>query len=137
MLLKLPFDRLAAACGTRPPEFCERVKACGRINGDRFEITSVEWNMIAADYIGAAQHEPTANELAANFGRAVSRWLVAGMPVSDEATYMRRSSVCDNCTYWDGGARLGLGTCKAPGCGCTRLKRWLATERCPLGKWPA
>lgn len=56
-----------------------------------------------------------------------------------EDEYAGRSAACEACTYWDGLSRGGLGTCRAPGCGCTALKRWLATERCthPGGsRWP-
>lgn len=69
--------------------------------------------------------------MAVNFGKAVARWVGAGFPVVEEAVYARRTEVCLACPFWDGNARFGLGKCKAPGCGCTGLKRWLATERCP------
>lgn len=83
-----------------------------------------------------ALSEPTVMELAANFVGAMERWATAGFPVADKAVYAARSAVCDTCEFWDGTARFGLGKCKAPGCGCTSMKRWLATERCPLNKWP-
>lgn len=81
--------------------------------------------------------EPTLAELAGNFGTAMARWSAAGFATVTEQTYQDRARVCESCVHWNGTARLGLGICKAPGCGCTRFKRWLATERCPLGKWPA
>lgn len=84
--------------------------------------------------------EPTAGELAATFGAAMVRWAGAGFPVVDEATYRAREAACQACELWDGSARLGLGRCRAPGCGCTKFKRWLASERClhPTGgRWPA
>jgi len=81
--------------------------------------------------------EPDAMEMAGNFTRAVARWVKAGAPVVSEADYQARSAICAPCEYWDGSARMGLGKCKAPGCGCTSLKRWLATEVCTQGKWPA
>lgn len=81
--------------------------------------------------------EPTPAEMAVNFSVALSRWLAAGVPVVTEPVYSARVSVCQACSLWDGKARLGLGKCNAPGCGCTRFKRWLLTERCPLKKWPA
>jgi hypothetical protein len=83
-----------------------------------------------------APAEPTLAELAANFTSAVARWIGAGAPVVAEATYHARAAACAACSLWDASARAGLGKCQAPGCGCTKLKRWLATERCPLGKWP-
>ncbi len=81
--------------------------------------------------------EPTVAELAVNFTGAMGRWIKAGVPVVSAEAYAARSAICSPCEHWDGRARLGLGKCKAPGCGCTSLKRWLATESCPLGKWPA
>jgi hypothetical protein len=79
--------------------------------------------------------EPTASELAANFAGAMARWSSAGFAIVDERTYAARAAICEACPHWDARARLGLGKCCAPGCGCTKFKRWLATEKCPLGKW--
>ena len=84
--------------------------------------------------------EPTLAEMAGNFTVAVSGWIAAGAPVVSEAVYQARSAACGACELWDPDARFGLGKCKAPGCGCTKLKRWLATARCthPDGsRWPA
>ena len=80
--------------------------------------------------------EPTTLELASNFAGAMTRWTRAGFATASAEQYAARSEACDACEMWDGSARLGLGKCKAPGCGCTSMKRWLATEKCPLDKWP-
>jgi hypothetical protein len=90
--------------------------------------------------------EPTRIEMAANFSVAMGRWAAAGFPTVSAEEYALRNMACEHsgpegtaCEYWDGDARWGLGKCKAPGCGCTRFKRWLATERCrhPKGsRWP-
>ncbi len=84
--------------------------------------------------------EPTLVELATNFTGAMAGWAKAGFKTVSRADYDARSAACEPCEYWDGQARLGLGKCKAPGCGCTAFKRWLATEVCkhPQGsRWPA
>jgi hypothetical protein len=87
--------------------------------------------------------EPTLVELANNFRAAMARWAAAGVPLVDQAGYDARAAACGACVHPDGRpmfdtkARFGLGKCRAPGCGCTSLKRWLATETCVLGKWPA
>ena len=84
--------------------------------------------------------EPDALEMAVNFTNAMARWIEAGVPVVSQDVYEARSAACGACELWDGSVRLGLGRCKAPGCGCTKFKRWLATEVCkhPKGsKWPA
>jgi hypothetical protein len=83
-----------------------------------------------------AFREPTLAELATNFGGALARWSAAGFPVVTPEEYGARSAICDACDHWDGAARFGAGKCNAPGCGCTRFKRWLSTEQCKLGKWP-
>ncbi len=79
--------------------------------------------------------DPGILELASNFSKAIEKWVSAGFPISEESIYKKRSSICEVCEYWHGEARFGLGVCKAKGCGCTRLKRWLETEKCPKGKW--
>lgn len=74
--------------------------------------------------------EPTNAEMAVNFAVAMTEWGAAGFPVVTREQYGARKACCDRCMFWDGKARLGLGKCKAPGCGCTSFKRWLATETC-------
>ena len=83
--------------------------------------------------------EPTLVELAENFAGAMARWGDAGFRTLTREQYDVRGAACDKCDYWDPAARLGLGKCKAPGCGCTKLKRWLVSEQCkhPEGsRWP-
>ena len=81
--------------------------------------------------------DPTVVDLAANFATATAKWAARGFPVVDQATYAARAAICEACEYWDGAARLGLGKCRQPKCGCTRFKRWIATERCPRARWPS
>jgi hypothetical protein len=80
--------------------------------------------------------EPSGEEMARNFAGATAKWVKAGLPVVPREIYEARGAVCETCEFWDGAARFGLGKCNAPGCGCTKFKRWLATEKCPLKKWP-
>lgn len=79
--------------------------------------------------------EPTTAELASNFAGAMVRWASAGFPTVSREVYEQRGAVCGSCQHWDGEARGGLGKCNHPGCGCTKLKRWLASEKCPLNLW--
>lgn len=82
-------------------------------------------------------HEPSLVELAVNFTGALSRWAKAGFPVVERDLFEARLKVCRACPHWDEAARLGAGKCKHPGCGCTRAKLWISTEKCPAAKWPA
>ncbi len=70
-----------------------------------------------------------------NLRRALRRWQQSGFKLTPSSERKTRSSICAACPHWDDAGNLGLGECRAPGCGCTRAKVWLATERCPLGKW--
>jgi hypothetical protein len=82
-----------------------------------------------------APYEPTLSELATNFAGAMKRWAASGFEVATEEDYRKRSAICEACEFWDGKARGGLGKCNVRGCGCTKLKRYLGSEKCPLGKW--
>jgi hypothetical protein len=77
--------------------------------------------------------EPTIPEMAANFASAIAHWTKAGFPVVPKTEFDRRLAICDACEFWDPVARLGYGKCHV--CGCTTLKHWLGTSKCPLGKW--
>lgn len=83
---------------------------------------------------GATVATPAAVKLG-NLRRALRRWQAAGCPLAPRPVRRVRGAICSACPYWAGLGNLGLGECRAPGCGCTRAKAWLATEACPLGKW--
>lgn len=67
--------------------------------------------------------------------QGLGRWQHAGFKVAPLEERERRGGICNLCPHWKPDGNWGLGECTAPGCGCTRAKVWLATERCPLGKW--
>lgn len=67
---------------------------------------------------------------------ALMRWVKAGCPLADSLTRQVRRAICERCPMWRPLGNAGLGECLDPRCGCTRMKRWLATESCPQGKWP-
>ena len=72
-----------------------------------------------------------------NLRRSLRRWAAAGCPLAPRSVRRVRGAICAACPHWSGLGNLGLGECRAPGCGCTRAKAWLATEACPLRKWSA
>jgi hypothetical protein len=83
---------------------------------------------------------PTPVDQLANASKAAARVVsafVSNKPilVSDEVQ-AARLAVCRGCSYWRESGNLGFGKCTHGKCGCTRLKHRLATENCPLGKWP-
>lgn len=136
--MRLTPANVDAACSVRPAGFRADLLAAGRMEGDTLVIDSEAWKSTVARHLaGFGVPEPTVAELAQNFASALARWANAGFAVADQATHADRMAVCRACSHWEGGARLGLGACRAPGCGCTRFKHWLASEKCPLGKWSA
>jgi hypothetical protein len=72
-------------------------------------------------------YTPTLSQKLAALTRSVSRWISAGMPLSELSLIRRRKAICERCEFWAGT------TCQR--CGCTGLKWGLQTERCPVGKW--
>jgi hypothetical protein len=146
MLLKV--HHLASEKGWRE----EVISAIARYEG-QFEIDSDSWKEICGKYekqpstaptsvLPASQPshglkpvtaEPKFSEMTKNFTAAVGSWIKAGMPVVSEDIFQSRLSTCASCDHWSGDARMGFGKCKV--CGCTRLKHWLATSKCPAGKW--
>jgi hypothetical protein len=69
-------------------------------------------------------------------GVRILRAAITGDPIRvSRRERNRRLAICRQCPYWDETGNIGLGECKNPACGCTRIKQGLATESCPLAKW--
>ena len=67
---------------------------------------------------------------------ALAKWSRAGFPVVPYLQRQRRRAICLACPAYDRERFGGLGACRDPRCGCTSIKRWLPTERCPQNRWP-
>lgn len=67
----------------------------------------------------------------------LTAWARAGLPLAPREQRRARLAICQQCEFYAPAGNFGLGECKAPGCGCTRLKLALATSKCPLTppKW--
>jgi hypothetical protein len=79
--------------------------------------------------------EPRMADLVSNFTGAISEWILAGFPIVTRELALERAETCRACPFWDAKARLGLGKCGSPKCGCTKIKVWLATSKCPEARW--
>jgi hypothetical protein len=67
--------------------------------------------------------------------RAISAAMNKQRIFAPKEEMQRRSTICDSCDMWKPKGNLGFGECSHETCGCTKFKRGLLTERCPLGKW--
>lgn len=129
---------LDGACAVRPPGFCAEIRTLGTFEGDMFEVDRVHWFAITRKHVTrSAPTAPTISEMLINFSGAMARWFGSGLALATREQWAERMRICGGCQHWSPEARAGLGHCTAPGCGCTKLKHWLATEKCPLGKWDA
>src|ERR1051326_6138159 len=82
----------------------------------------------------SVQTRPTLAQLAKSFGTALAKWARDGFSTVPVQTLESRRGTCHDCDFWGGdGAYFGLGKCRK--CGCSGLKLFLPTERCPIGKW--
>lgn len=138
-MIRFTLDQLREKAAMRPPGYMEDVLALATVEGESIALDKDAYEVLTAKYRGISAvlppKEPTASELAANFGSALAKWSVAGFPVVSREIYEARASACAPCEFWNATARLGLGKCTHKKCGCTKMKRWLVTEKCPLGKW--
>ena len=143
--ITITLAQLRIAADVRGAGFYDAAIAHGSRDGDKITITLDDWKNLSIFYGPAvksnpppeAPEEPSTLELSANFAGAMSRWAAAGFATVSADEYAARAAACDACEHWQPQARAGLGKCAAPGCGCTKFKRWLASERCPLRKWPS
>jgi len=106
-----------------PADFREMVM---HQNGER--MLTIEPSLVEAD----DGDNPVVK--AARFLRAVGRWAASGFKTVTEAQYDQRVETCTNCHFFRGVHNFHASCGK---CGCSGLKLWLATEKCPDGKWRA
>ena len=77
----------------------------------------------------------TLGEMASNFASSIKEWVKHGAPVVSEDQYKERAEACLACEFWDPEAFAGKGKCLK--CGCSGVKLYLSTSKCPVGKWEA
>jgi hypothetical protein len=86
--------------------------------------------------------KPERASLVTKFGRLrkeVVIWMKRGAPLVPKEIRRERLALCAACEYFNAGGNFGLGECRFPGCGCTKIKAALATSKCPMKppKWDA
>jgi hypothetical protein len=85
------------------------------------------------------EKEPSLVQMAKNFTSSMINWAQQGFPVSSYDLYRERHVKCagdENNPRCPSFSRFaGTGIAKCGRCGCTSLKLWVQSEKCPLGKW--
>jgi hypothetical protein len=79
---------------------------------------------------------PGIGQMALNFFKSAAVFVAAGMPRATVEEIEHRLTVCSTCDQFDKGGYGGAGRCNV--CGCNmEIKTVMATEACPMGRWPA
>lgn len=97
----------------------------------------------ACDDLPEAPSESSPNwmSLAVQFGTSLGRWVLAGLPLVSWDVFKTRHVKCtgdetnERCPHFTKFSKLGFTKCGK--CGCSSVKLYLATERCPIGRWSA
>jgi hypothetical protein len=117
----------------RPAGYAEFVLERGMVDGDFVVLDADGFRTVREKFPLPGRHDvpltPSTAELAANFAGAMSTWAQAGFKVVEREVYEKRNAICSACEYWLPHGHLGLGKCRK--CGCSRVKLWLATSKCP------
>jgi hypothetical protein len=133
--LKYLVSKLLSPDALRPVGFADFVLSRGRVERGRVVLTrDAHRDVLTAFYphlvtSAISLKDPSPAELAKNFAVAMADWVRAGYEVVDQAEHERRRAICLECEHWDAGARLGTGKCRV--CGCSSVKWWLASSKCP------
>lgn len=85
---------------------------------------------LMADFDPQPSPEPSFFQRAANFSRAITQHLAAGLPAADEEMVTHRLDVCHVCNHFD----AARAACRVCGCNMMIKVRWLE-QKCPIGRW--
>lgn len=97
--------------------------------------TPEEAHKLMKAMVKAEPKPPTIKQMIKNFSKSTEKWMKSGFKTVSKKQFTKRLEACRGCTFWDEKARLGMGKCNHEGCGCTKGKLWLKTEKCPIEKW--
>lgn len=116
---------LEEAALLRPAGYLDDCRAMALSEEEGMLIFSPESYAALADKY--RDYTPTLAQKLAGLTRSVSRWITAGMPLSERALIEHRQAICGGCEFWSGWS------CQR--CGCTGLKWGMLTEKCPEKRW--
>jgi hypothetical protein len=74
-------------------------------------------------------------DMMSTFARAAYFWAKSGFACVTDEQHAERKATCSACPYWQGESYFGYGKCSK--CGCSALKLFWKSEKCPIDKWKA
>ena len=81
----------------------------------------------------AMRANPSLPSMMKNLAQAATMYVVDGFKNCTKEEHSRRFAICHPCEYWNQNGFYGLGQCRK--CGCSGAKLWVASSKCPIGKW--
>lgn len=80
-------------------------------------------------------------QLAINFARSMGQWAMSGFKIASAEVLKERHAQCEGdieggiprCPHFASWNGFSIARCGK--CGCSMLKTYIATEKCPIGKW--
>ncbi|SRR5712692_9493585 len=143
--MRIPLSAIEEFSFNRPPAYKQELLNAGHRVANELEIEAAICATIHVHFPpdgssdGGRPPDPSLSELALNFLTATARWAKAGFPLRTEAETSQILTICRGsadglqpaCPEWLGDALIPR--CRR--CGCTALKPWLVTEKCPMQKW--
>ncbi len=133
--ISFPLIELEAKASQRPKGYLKHVLSYSEVVGGRVWISPSDLDYLTNYYNGHNPVEPKLIDQAANLTKALSKWAKSGFKVANKKTISIRKSNCESCEFWKHNGNMGLGKCNHAECGCTKVKWWLESEKCPVGKW--
>ena len=132
-------------CQCENPGWCERHQRVKSPHTHHLcqtrEDYRVAWDKMIREHrpVRKRVNRPSLVRRVGNWARAISKWRKAGKPVrsNEEVAYIFER-ICRPCNDFD----KDRGTCRICGCKLSKSKRAfankvrMATETCPVGRWP-
>jgi hypothetical protein len=134
-MVSFSLKELEAKADQRPRGYMKTVLKYGRVIEDRVFMTAADHQRLANHFRQGEPLEPSFFDMAGSLIKSLEGWAKRGFPIAREGLINKRREHCLNCNFWDKDARGGLGKCNHRKCGCTKVKWWIETEKCPIGKW--
>lgn len=122
--VKIQLQHISDMAKHRPAGYYEDVLSSGVVVGDTLVLDDAVYNALCRKYRPTM---PGISEMVGNFAKAIGEWAGKGFPVVSNEQFTSRYDVCRACENWTGYR------CKI--CGCTKMKLWLETEKCPERRW--
>jgi hypothetical protein len=108
--------------------YIDDILANSTVDGDNLIISYEKFFEIKTKY-----KTPSAISQAKHLIKSLKEWAASGLKVCNPKEVIQRSAICKGCKFFKDGQSVYFPRCTK--CGCTNLKNYIKTTKCPIGKW--